>query len=144
MPLHQVEYFLTRIQSDSSFKAAYARSFTRALFHNQIAPKNKRYKICSDVFVTVPVVIQTKKDFYLLEKINEKIEDLKAAGLMDYWNFKDIDRKLRNTENEGSEPKILNIDQFLGGFQVFVIGVVLSLVAFIVENLYLKFINKNL
>jgi hypothetical protein len=108
---------------DSTFKGAIVRS------SSQIMPK---FRVCREVFVSVPVVIYTKKDFYLLDVINEKIEDLKASGLIEYWLLIAMNRKVK--EKDLNEPKVLSIQRLIGCFQILLFGYFLSLFVFIVEK----------
>lgn len=125
-------FYLRKIQSDATFKGAYIRSLTMTLYNNQISDKNSRFKICKEALMTTPVVIYTRKDFYLLDSFNEKIEIFKAAGLIDYWNFKNIDKKHLNYE-ETTNRKVLNLHHLFGCFQVLISGLIFSLIAFILE-----------
>lgn len=84
--------------------------------------------------MTVPIIIYTKKNFYILDKLNEKIEALKAAGLIDFWFYEDFDtRKLTVQEDDGL--RVLTIAQLLGSFQILLAGCLVGLAAFCFEIL---------
>lgn len=82
--------------------------------------------------MTVPVVMYTTKDFFLLNLFNDKIGILKAAGLIDYWEAQVVDRKLLKFK-EISYPQALGWRQLVGCFQVLLFGCVISFVALVCE-----------
>lgn len=121
-----------RIQIDPSFRGAYPKTLLGTLYENQMTLKSKRLKFCKESFTSIPTIIYTKKDFYLLDAMNELIEMLKAAGLIDYWHFQSIDRQLLSYVPP-RKPKILNVDGLMGGFQVLGFGCAISFVVFVSE-----------
>lgn len=131
--------YIDRIGSDPNFKGAYGQSLIRILYFDQISPNRKkgRFKICKEIFLTIPVVIYTKKNFYLLDALNEKIDILKASGLIDFWHFQDIDERLLNVK-ETRDPKVLTINHLSGCFQILFLGYFASFVVFAFELLLVK------
>lgn len=88
--------------------------------------------------MTIPSVIYETKNFYLADIINEQIEILKAAGLVNYWHMKRFDkRSVAMTVN--NYPTVIRFHQLAGSFQVLIFGLLLSLLALMVE-----FLNKKL
>lgn len=77
-------------------------------------------------------MIYTVKDFYLYKALNERIELLKSAGLVDFWHFQDIEKRFGD-EKEKMQPKVLKLSHFVGSFQILLIGWVISFVRFCVE-----------
>lgn len=129
--------YLSRIQSDSTFKAAFVRPLAKTLYYNQKHPKNLRYKILMDAILTIPIAMLSQKNFYLLDALNEKIELFKSAGLIDLWQTQDVDaRNLK--EKEPNYPQILSLHNLIGVFQIWLFGCVISLLAFICEASRLK------
>lgn len=88
--------------------------------------------------MTFPVVIYSRKDFYLLDSLNEKIEELKAAGLMDYWHFKAVDGRFLKLD-AFQDPAVLKLRSFLGCFQVLSCGFIASLLVFMAEKMIVRF-----
>lgn len=81
---------------------------------------------------SIPIVIYTRKNFFLLHALNEKIDTFKAAGLVDYWFFKDYN--LANATFRRIEgPKQLTVDKLAGCFKILSLGCSISFVVFIVE-----------
>jgi hypothetical protein len=64
----------------------------RVIYFNQFETKENQNVACKEKVMTIPVVIYARKDFYLHESINEKIKRLITAGLIEYWNIKDINK----------------------------------------------------
>lgn len=130
--LDDTPYYLEKIQSDPFFKGAYGQSLLMILYRNQLNPIDMRYKICKDVFLTIPVVIYAKKNYFLIDALNEKIDILRATGLIDFWNFQDVDKGLLNIK-ESKNPKVLTVQHLIGCFHILVIGCVGSFFVFILE-----------
>lgn len=132
MALYEKDFILSQIEENPSIKWAYGGSLLRILYLNQEKPKDKRFKICKDVVATIPIVIFTKQDFYLMDELNEKIVFLRASGLIEYWQFQDIDKDFLNFK-ESCEPKVLTLTILEGCFHILLIGWFGSLIAFIFE-----------
>lgn len=103
------------------------------LYSNQVAAKEKRNTICNEVFANVPMVIYTRKHFFLLDELNMNIELLKAAGLIDFWYFQFIDKKFSKSP-EKARPIVLTLVQFQGCFGIFLSGIAISLIVFMIET----------
>lgn len=78
----------------------------------------------------LPIVIYTKKDFFLVNEIDNEIEIFKSAGLIEFWDFKSNDHKVT-----GSMLNPLTLDHLNGSFQILLIGSVVSLIVFVMELL---------
>lgn len=90
-----------------------------------------------EIFVTIPIVLYTQKDFYLLNAINTQIMNLKAAGFIDFWHKQDIDKRKSNVK-KSKQPKVLTMNQLLGCFQLMFGGCVMSFIVFLTELVSLK------
>lgn len=126
--------YLNRIQTDSAFKGSYGQSVPRTSFLNQNLSEEMRFDVCPEYFLTIPLVIYTKKNFYLLDALSEKIEILKASGLIDFWQAQDVNREILNYKKPVF-PKALELKIFLGCFEILLFGGFASLVLFILEHL---------
>lgn len=135
-------FFLNKIQSDPLFKGTYMRSLLRTLYFNQISSKESRFVICKEVFMTIPIVIYTLKDFYLLDSLNDKIEMLKSAGLIDKWHFNNIKKDFMKIDLL-KQPKVLTIRQLLGCFRLLCFGCLIGFVVFASECLLKKYFPKK-
>lgn len=108
------------------------------IYQNQFLPFNLRKTICKEVFLTVPEVIFTIKDFFLLDELNKKIQMLEASGLIEFWGYKYIDKKHLNLK-QSNEPKVLTMNNFKGCFGVLMFGAATSFVSFVFESFAFKF-----
>lgn len=133
-PSSKHENLTLKVQTDPSFKGAYARSLRMVLYSNQKSPKHLRSNICKEVLMTVPVVMYTRKDFYLLYMINMKLEMLRSAGLIDYWQFQFANEDTLNVK-EQKYPRELKLYQMLGCFYLLLIGCTIAFVIFVIEIL---------
>lgn len=132
------DFYLKKIQSDATFKGTYIQALMRLLYQNQQGSTSTRSIICREPFLTLPVVIYTRKNFYLLEAMNEKIEIFKSAGLIEFWLFKDIDKRFLN-EKEIIHPKVLTLQHLSGCFWLLVFGIFLSISVLIIEFVTSKY-----
>lgn len=123
---------MEKIRNEPTFKGAFGRSLFKTLYDHQISPNNTRNKILKETFLTVPIVIYTKKEFYLLDELNKKIELLKSSGLIDYWHNQEVNKGALTEHNLGG-PRILRIGELLGCFQILLSGCLIGLVIFVLE-----------
>lgn len=122
-----------RIKSDKSFKGVYVRSINRILYEYKIDPDSeKRLSICKQPLMTMSSVILTKKNFYLIDALNWKLDNLKQSGLIDFWRSLTSDTKLLKNK-EVPLPKAFNFKHMLGSIQILTIGYIISIVAFMFE-----------
>jgi hypothetical protein len=128
-----MNFYLEKMKTDSTFKGAYGGSITYFLYTNQNNAKTLKNNFCKDIFLTIPVVIYSKKDFYLLEAINEKIELLKSAGLINFWHYHQFIEKGILKLEKLEYPKVFTLKHFDGCFGIFMCGCAISLVVFGVE-----------
>jgi hypothetical protein len=94
-------------------------------------PRFPRYVYCKEIFISIPVVIYMRKDFYLWEMINKRISELNAAGLIDYWHLQSIRKKTETKKS--TQPKILTLKRVNGSFQLLLGGLCISFLIFFVE-----------
>jgi hypothetical protein len=121
----------------NSLKIALGYSQTDIEYQNQLVDENSRHTICKEPLLTIPVVIYTKKNFYLLSVFNEKLEMLISAGLIDFWSRQLNDKTLLSNVS-GNERKILTIKHLFGAFCILLVGFVISIVVFLFELLLHK------
>jgi hypothetical protein len=134
---NQTLYYMNKIGTDQSFKAAYGDSMSAIYYLIQNSTNTFDYAICKQVFLTISVVIYSRKDFFLLKALSDKIEDLKSAGLIDFWHKQDV-AQIASFNRVDSGPKILTLSQFSGGFYFWISGCVISFVSFVCESISLS------
>lgn len=118
-----------------NFRGAVVSSNDEIVHLNKLNYKNFSYTVCNEMILTVPVVFYLHKDSYLTEVFSEKIDDLKSAGLIDYWISKYVDSKYLNIDSKDKSRKKLNYQELSGAFQLFAVGLICSVIAFMIENL---------
>lgn len=126
------EFYFSMIQKNPNFKGAHAHWLMLTLYENLKLPKESQQKICKETFMTIPLVIYTKKDFYLLDAINEQIAEFQAVGLISLWQYEDFDKRYFNTK-QAKQPKVLSTNQLMGSFQVLTFGHLIAIVVFTFE-----------
>lgn len=123
-----------QVHIDSTFKAGYEQSLMRTFYQNRL---KSPMHICKEVFMTIPEVFYTKKDFYLLDELNRKIEMMKASGLIEFWSSQNINKNIMNVK-ETAQPKVLGLSQLKGCFYILFIGLGISSLVFLCEFLIFK------
>lgn len=93
-------------------------------------------QICRENFMSIPIVIYTRKNFYLLKAMNQKIETLNAAGLIEYWYYLSFLQDFSNREVD--PPKILTFDHLSGCFEIWAGGCLVSFLSFISEWMFIR------
>lgn len=114
---------------------------------NQQNYKNFTYNVLKEYLFDVQIVNYCPKHFYLIDSLNEKIGILKAAGVINVWMERFIDKSYIKIKQEKTRAKIMNIQQLAGGFQILIIGILLSALIFSFEmfsaNKHFKFVQKK-
>lgn len=100
-----------------------------------------KVKILNEVFLTFSSVIYTRKDFYLVPAFNEIIENLKSSGLIKIWHERSINLKPKIREPDF--PQQLRIEHLSGCFEIFGVGLLISLVVFIAECVHFTVQKSN-
>jgi hypothetical protein len=121
--LQQRKIHQNKVTSDSSFKATICHSTAKA---------SPLPLTCKEVYTLIPFVIYMKRNFYLLDAINEQIERLKASGLINYW-YQKISEKKQKSFSMIQVPKVLGMQSVFGSFQILFGGYVLSVFVFVIE-----------
>lgn len=118
-----------------STNAAFMTSLTDVIFRNQLSYKDFVLKTCKEYLMTVSVVMYFPKNFYLREAINEILNDLSSIGLLEYWIQNYSDTRFLTIQKEQIGPKKLEIHHLFGPFNIWIIGIIVSLIIFFVEIL---------
>jgi hypothetical protein len=88
------------------------------------------FNVFHQTFMTNEIVFYFTKNFYLVEKFNEKIQGLKSGGIIEYQRSKYLKKQfLKRTSTISS----LNLNQLKGVFQIFLIGLLISSLSLIIE-----------
>lgn len=136
--MQPVSYAETMIQSkkiffNSSYKGTVGQSLARLIYYFAISGSNLRRQVCKEIVYKAPIVIYTRKNFYLLDEINEKIGLFQSAGLILFWHSQYVDLQFQLKET--NPPKVLTVDHLIGCFYVLLVGCALSIICLILEIL---------
>lgn len=127
-----------KIGSDANFKGVYCRSLIYTLYQIKMLPIDElNFSICKESLYTIPVVIYTKKNFYLLKQFNDVLGLLIQAGLIDFWRVRNFDVNGLNRK-EHSRPKVIIIGQIEGCLKILITGYFIAGVVFVTEHVYIK------
>lgn len=83
------------------------------------------------------------KNSFFITAFNEKIMQIKAAGLIDFWLSQDVDERFKYYNLDFKEPKALILKHLLGCFYILGIGYLASILVFIYEVLKHKYQVKK-
>lgn len=121
---------------DSSFKGAILRSLTGILYNNQVNYNNKEklFIACKENFMSIQVVMYTKKNFYLLSAINRKIAMFQSAGLIEFWHSQTFIKRYHNGQISKT-PAVLTMSQLSGSFFLLLGGLMFAFVVFTFETI---------
>jgi hypothetical protein len=103
------------------------------LYRNSLVPKKIQFTICREVVMSLPLVIYSRKHFYLLDELSKNIEHLKSSGLIDHWHRKGYSKKFEAEESSGQ--RVLEVHDFEGCFFVVLCGFAVGVAVFCVEVL---------
>lgn len=127
-------------------KTGVTSSIEQILYFNKLNYKNMTLTVCKEFLFTFQYGIYLRKNSFLEEPFNHKIRSLKSSGLIDYWASDFISQEFMNIRIHDNSPKKLNIDQLMGGFEVWFIGITTGFIIFTLEaaavNLNLRCIQK--
>lgn len=109
--------------------------YNSIVYVNQQNTSAPRSIICKEKFLTLASVVFTPKGYFLLDALNEKITNLKSAGLVEHWHSKAFDKDILKMK-ESKQPKVIKMQHLLGCFRTWMFGLLFSIFAFIVELLW--------
>lgn len=118
------------------------RSYYGVLYSNQVNFNSTPSIPCKEIFMMFPVVIYFPRQFFLADAINDKIQYLQAAGLIDYWHSEILDNRLQKRQ-ESNEPKGIKIEYLLGCFFIWGFACIFSFLIFIWEVMKGKWRKKK-
>ncbi|CAO1394437.1 unnamed protein product [Diamesa hyperborea] len=125
----------------SDFKGAFVSSEDHVAYWNKLGFPNQFYTICNTKIKVINLCIYMRKNSCLTAEINRQILGFNANGLMRIWALQYIDRAYLKERVKDPEPQQLQINQLLGGFQLYTGGITIGFVVFILE-IIIKFLTK--
>lgn len=124
---------MDKIQGEPGFKGALAQSFIKVIYHNSLRHKSQRLVICKEIVSAAPIVLYTRKNYFLLEAINDQVENLKSSGLINYWRKKFLNKNFM-IKRRATGPRILTVLNILGALEIWLLGCVIGSLAFVFEK----------
>lgn len=122
--------------TSSDFKGALADQRSLIIHANKIKSTDKALML-REPFLTLPSVLYVTKNFYLIDTLNEELENIKSCGLMKLWQWKYVDKDFEKVE-VSKQPKVIEVQHLLGCFQILIWGLFLSSLIFALEILSRK------
>lgn len=92
----------------------------------------------SEIFSTLSIVMYYRKNFFLGPGINEIVQRLQSAGVIEHWHYIYFPRT-KNQEADSRKP--LNIDHLTGAFGIWAGGNAVGLLIFIFEIIFRRLSN---
>lgn len=120
---------------DPSSKGVFPRGLNTVYYNNQINYKNKTkiFSLLKEKLLIIPIVIYTRRNFFLNPTISKNIRLLQASGLIEHWHKTMVDKRfLKDKSRKG--PKQLKMSHLESCFGILLIGHVMAFVSFVVEN----------
>lgn len=118
---------------DSNFNGVVGCSLDEVIYLNRLNYKTFTYKVCKEHLLSLQAVLLFQKNFYLLNAVDKTISELKAAGLVHHWISKFIDPKFLSILQPDPGPKKLSVNHLLGGFEVWLCGLIAASILFAFE-----------
>lgn len=118
---------------DSTFKGGVIQPLLEVIFMNQQNYQNFTFHVLKEYLLDVQIVIYFPRNFYLVEPMNDKIGIFKAAGLVNLWMERYIDKSYLKIKPQKTKARVMNIKQLFGGFQILLIGTLTASFVFIFE-----------
>jgi hypothetical protein len=129
---------------DPNYKGVTFGYLSIVLFKNKKTRGNFTLRLCKEAMLTNQIVFYFTQNFYLVDEINRLIEEIKAAGLVDYAISKYINMRSSNEKNEKQTPSPLNFDHLKAVFEILIFGLLIALFCFVAETLLTLLYKINL
>lgn len=100
------------------------------------------FNILSEPLSTTPVVMYFQKNSYLTKTFSDRIQNMLASGLIEYWIKVEKSIELPKSLND-SEPKVITINDLLAPFILCVAGLFTSTLVFIAEIIFHNYKSRK-
>lgn len=127
-----------------AMKNPYTRGGLAEPFDNILRLNNGTFygQTIPDPLTKTTVVIYMQKNSFLTDKFSQKILDMQAAGLIEYWINLEGSIKA-NSIIQDDQPKVLTLKQLSAPFIISVAGLFISSITFIVEIIRYRFKSRK-
>ena len=131
------DYFKYRTKTfETSFKGAVTSDQMYVAYFNKLNYKNNTLKICKQNIYNPPLVFYFTKNFHLVEEFSLMTKYLKEAGLINKWLSKYLDKTFEDFKQPKHGPQKLSFNHLLGGFQIYLLGILISAFVFGFEKIH--------
>lgn len=130
--MSEVNAFTEKLTTDPDVKGVLGRSVLKMLHWNKIHSKGTRISFCKEIYLTASVVVFSRKNFYLLDAMNEKIEQLVQFGFITFWYRENFNTDFSKAKLSKS-PKVLTLRHLMGCFYILLVGCSASFLIFVIE-----------
>lgn len=118
---------------DPSFKGCTAVRLDDVLNFNKLNRRNSTLKMLEKPLIVSPTVIYLKKNSYLTEALNDKLNLLMSNGIIDHWIGTFLGLQYQKINGEKVGPKAMSLKSLNGVFKVSMIGWAIAFVTFLLE-----------
>ena len=126
--------------NNPQFKGSVIIPLERILVYNSDQTYNMTFNyLRGETFTTFSVVLYYRKNFFIAPAMNEVIQRLQSAGVIDYWHKHYY--KITNVQNDEITRQPLNINHLRGIFYIWTGGSAIALIIFVLENILQKIQN---
>lgn len=127
---------------DTRQNLALLASEDHVAYWNKLGFPDTFFNFCPEKVTAVNLCIYLPKYSCLTKEINKQIFDMADNGFMHIFMIQTIDKAYLKRKTFAQEPKKLNINQLSGGIQLYILGIMMSLVVFWCELIFGIFIRK--
>ena len=124
---------------EDGVNAAYMTSLTDVIYRNKKTYKSFILKICKEQLLTTKIVMYFPKHFFFKDAIDNKLAKLATSGFLKYWIDKYVNLSYLTEQKQVKGPVSLKLNNLFGILNFWMIGLVISLVIFLVEILHSMF-----
>jgi hypothetical protein len=125
---------------EPSFKGVVLDFLVETLMFNANTRRNFTYTIAKQRVLPLRGVFYMVKDFYLIDPLNRRLEQLKSYGIIDHLVERNLDLKkalqVSPAVKAVSSPSVLSVDNLRAAFQLWSYGICFCWFAFMCELIY--------
>lgn len=119
------------------FRGVFLDYLAKTLHHNELNDRDHSFRICQEFLMPSYIVAYMRKNHFLIDKIDEKIEALKANGMLANW-IKKYTKTKQASRNADAIPSKLTMAHLSGAFEILIYGLTISFAAFTTEFIACK------
>lgn len=122
------------------FKGAVAINLDDVIVMNRKTFPTYLIEICKEIIFLHRIAIYFQKDSHFVNQVDGVIAAIQTNGLISHWEKAIFDKKYLTRPEPTNIIRNLNLEQLLGCFKIFLMGLFFSIFVFVLECLSLKFL----